>query len=335
MQLDEIRDTKNQLLSELSAVDLLALAKELDQFDLAYRNLLTFPRYVRFGIELEYEQFDRTKVGQFIKNSRIMWSSVEDESLSSGGEVVSPRLTDNRKTWENLKAICEFLRINKVDTCHSAGLHIHVGAHILGDNMNAWRRFAKLCTIYERILIRFGYGDKVNARSSLLGYARPVGYKFLNSIDRLLNNKDFFSIREFYYQIYDDKKNALNLRSLEFLSGIVPFNTIEFRNFNSTVDEAIIQNDINAACRMVLAAANKDFDEDFLDFKIKKLKDCHLSKEQYLEQCNQVLLREMAEFVDLIFHSTEDKLYFMKQYIKGFETKTNHDACEYARVLAK
>ena len=231
--------------------------------------------------------------------------------------------------------LCAYLKAKNADTKHNAGLHIHVGAHILGENLDAWRRFAKLYTIYERVLIRFGYGDKVNARSTLFAYAKPVGLKFLESIECLDENKSLTTSRKFYKQIYDLKKNAINLRNLEFLQAIVSFNTLEFRNFNATTEETIIQNDINAACHMLLAAANKNLDEDFLNYKLRQLEKDSLSEKVYIEQCSQVLLREMAELVDLIFDNNQDKIYFISQYIKGFETCESSDAIVCRKFLKK
>ena len=332
MQLESFNMAGNEEFSKLKAVDLLALTQELEKVYLEYRDNLE--RKVRFGVELEYENIDESGVGQYIAKHKLGWKSTEDVTLKSGGEAVSPRLCDERKTWENLKILCEYLRTKNADTTHNAGLHIHVGAHILGESMDAWRRFAKLYTVYERVLIRFGFGDKINARSTLFDYARPVGLTFLDSIRDLDTSKGLNASRKFYKQIYNVKKNAINLRSLEFLNAIVYMNTLEFRNFNSTTEEVIIQNDINAACHMLLAAADKNLDEEFLNYKIRQLANSSLNEKAYLEQCNEILLRDMAELVDLIFDNNQDKIYFIRQYIKGFETSLNPEV-KMARELVK
>lgn len=334
MQLQNIDMKTNDEFSRLKAIDLLHLTQELDDIYLEYRDSLNLERKVRFGIELEYEGVDKTSVDAFLDKQKLNWKSVFDETLISGGEAVSPQLFDQRKTWENLRMLCEYLKSKKADTRHNAGLHIHVGAHILGENIDAWRRFAKLYTIYERVLIRFGFGDKINARSTLFDYAKPIGLTFLETVCDLDESKSLFASKKFYKQIYNIKKNAINLRSLEFMSGIVNMNTLEFRNFNSTTEETIIQNDINAVCHMLLAVVSKNLDEDFLDYKLRQLQGYALDEQTYLEQCSQILLRDMAELVDLIFDNNQDKIYFMRQYIKGFDTCISSEV-KMARELVK
>lgn len=334
MTLQTIDMSANNEFTKLKAIDLLGITQELEGLYLEYRDTLNLERKVRFGIELEYEGLDKSKVEEFIGKQKIDWKSEEDITLKSGGEAVSPKLFDQRKTWEDLRKICEFLRFQNADTTHNAGVHIHVGAHLLGDNLDAWRRFAKLYTIYERVLIRFGYGDKVNARRTLFSYAKPVALSFLEHISELDERRSLTTSKNFFRQIYNVKENAINLRSLEFLRAIVNFNTLEFRYFNSTTEEAIIQNDVNVACHMLLAAASKDLDEDFLNFKLRQLEKASLNEKAYLEQCSQILLREMAELVDLIFDNNKDKIYFMKQYIRSFETSTSSEV-KYAREMVK
>ncbi len=334
MQLQVPNLAANDEFSKLSAIDLLLLSQELDSIFLEYRESLNLERKVRFGIELEYEGVERKDFTDFLMRQKLNWKSAEDESLISGGEAVSPQLFDQRKTWENLQAICEYLKSKKADTRHNAGLHIHVGAHILGENVDAWRRFAKIYTIYERVLIRFGFGDKINARSTLFSYAKPVGLQFLASVSDLDKRRSLATNRRFFKQIYDVKKNAINLRCLDFLSAIVNMNTLEFRNFNSTTEETIIQNDVNAVCHLLLAAASKNLDEDFLDYKLKQLKNYFSSERAYLEQCSQILLREMAELVDILFDNNQDKIYFMRQYIKGFESCADSEV-KMAKELVK
>lgn len=334
MQLCSVDLVSNEEFAKLKAIDLLNLTQELENIYLEYRDSIGLERNVKFGVELEYEGTTKSSTDDFIKKHNLGWKSTDDETLKSGGEIVSPRLIDERKTWENLRILCENLRERQADTCHNAGLHVHVGAHILGENIDAWRKFAKLYTIYERVLIRFGFGDKINARSTLFGYAKPIGLFFLENISSLDEKKSLYNIRKFYKNIHNVKENAINLRSLDFLRAVVNMNTLEFRNFNSTTEEIIIQNDINAACHMLLAAASKNLDEDFLDFKLRKMEHDAISEKAYLEQCTQILLREMAELVDLIFTNNLDKVYFMRQYVKSFDNTTCKETIM-ARELVK
>ena len=66
---------------------------------------------------------------------------------------------------------------------------IHVGAHILGEDIKNWQTFIKIYIAYEHILFRFLYGDKINARKSLNEYAPPTADLLYNKIEKLDNYK--------------------------------------------------------------------------------------------------------------------------------------------------
>lgn len=65
-----------------------------------------------------------------------------------------------------------------------------------------------------------------------------------------------------------------------------------------------------------MAAKRKDIAEDFLDYKIEHE---FLSYRGHENRYNEVCLKDALEFVDLVFDSNIDKIYFLKQYLKDFE----------------
>ena len=73
----------------------------------------------------------------------------KDSSLVNGGEVQSPKMIDDKECWAELKQVCDFLTSHNADTSKNAGGHIHIGAHVLGNELNAWKDFIKLYTAYE------------------------------------------------------------------------------------------------------------------------------------------------------------------------------------------
>ena len=52
--------------------------------------------------------------------------------MESGGEIVSSRLSDEKRVWQDLYLICELLKCNDAKTDKNAGLHVSVGTHLLG-----------------------------------------------------------------------------------------------------------------------------------------------------------------------------------------------------------
>ena len=75
------------------------------------------------------------------------WTTDEDDSLNFGKEIISPKLCDDIKYWQELKLICDYLKKIKADTFHNAGGHIHISSCVLGKDVEAWRNFIKVYTI--------------------------------------------------------------------------------------------------------------------------------------------------------------------------------------------
>lgn len=300
----------NTPISKMSRIEILHLKNEIMNFSLPFREKLNLPKSVSFGIEIEYEDVDKKLVDDFIRKNMSSWMSTTDKTLVSGGEVVTPTLQDQIKAWQNLRKICEFLRQNKVNTAFNSAVHVHVGSHILHDK-EAWRRFLKFYTVYERVFVRFAFGDKINARRSFLEYAAPIALKLLNDREKLEAGE--FKSLDF---MVNNKKVGLNIRGTRGYEK--EGNTLEFRSFNSTDKETIIQNNVMVATNMMLTAAH-NLDEDFLDYKLRQLSIQGLSPEQYFTSCGQIATAEALEFADLTFNNDFDKMCFLKQYFKGFE----------------
>ena len=93
----------------LRGSDLQDLLLEIEKYLLEYRNTLNLPRNLTFGVELEYEGFNRMHSSKFLKENLEGWVSKSDGSLKFGGEITSPIMIDDKKYWEELKKICDFL----------------------------------------------------------------------------------------------------------------------------------------------------------------------------------------------------------------------------------
>ena len=310
-------DKRNDNFSDLKGIELLDLLVKIENYDLEYRTSLGLNEKITFGIEIEYERLSKSLVRLFLNRNLEKWFSRPDGSLIFGGEVISPILRDNEKTWQDIKKICTFLRRRRVVTSDNAGGHIHVGAQILGDDHSKWRKFVKTYAVYEDVLFRFLYGDKLTARKSLKKYAPPIAKAIFWQIDDINKAKDIFDIRDGLP--LESRAQAVNFTNVKFHKlddQVRTKNTVEFRCPNSTVEEVIWQNNINALVKLLLATSSIDFDEEFIDYKINNGEGPN-SKKQYTY--NEVLLKKVLEFVDLIFDNNQDKIYFLRQYLKNFE----------------
>lgn len=322
MKYEFIDSKKNDMFSSLRGIDLQKLLTEVEQYLLEYRDTLNLPKNVTFGCEIEYEGLSKEKTDQYIRRELHDWSSDIDYSLDSGGEVKSPVMTDDIKYWRELRNVCKYLSKKGADTVHYAGGHIHVGTCALGGEVEAWRQFLKLYTLYESVIFRFVYGDKINWRAKQLRFARPMAdfiYRSLpviNSITLLLDIKSILTPSEF------NRCFAINFCNVNVNdpNDNTSKNTIEFRSPNATTNSIVWQNNINAFTKMLLAARNGKLDEDFLDYK---LADEFVPFENAEYMYSMVNLRKVLEFVDLVFDNNLDKIYFLRQYLKDLRDGYN------------
>lgn len=310
--LNFIDSTKNDKISYLRGLDLQELIVQIENYYLEYRDTLNLINDVTFGTEIEYEGIDRYHTDKFIENKEE-WRSKGDGSLNSGGEIISPVLTDQIKTWQELKEICSFLKQKKVITTGNAAGHVHVGAHILGNDCNKWIKFIKLYIIYEHIIFRFIYGDKINLRKKGIEYAKPIADDLYAILHKIIKIKD---VRELSNLLPDHKYQAINFKNINYHNVLSKRtkNTLEFRGPNASSEEIIWQNNINALTKSMLSP--NSLDEEFLNYKLKYERVSYITAPHLY---TQICLKNVLEFCDLVFDNNLDKVYFLRQYIKGFQ----------------
>lgn len=204
----------NDMFSKFNNSDLKYLLNEIEKYYLEYRTNLGLPKNITFGVEIEYEKVFKRTADKFITENYKNWISEKDDSLIIGGEIISPVMKDKKKYWKELREVCEFLSKRKADTLHNAGGHIHVGACTLGDDLDSWKNFIKLYTVYEHILSRFFYGDKFNARKHILEFAEPVAPILYNRIDAFNSSSTIHSLKWKFPAM--DKCQALNFCNVDF-----------------------------------------------------------------------------------------------------------------------
>ena len=305
-------------LGELKGKDLLEYLTLVENTLLDLRSNLNLDKDLTFGIEIEYEGLSKRITDNFIDDKMEEWSSKRDGSLKFGGEITSPIMTDEEKYYKELKMVCDFLNKHKVDTSKNAGGHIHIGANILEDNKTYWKNFLKIYSVYESVIFRFAYGDKLSARSGLKKYAKPVSNLLLGAIKNL-EEHDYGNNIRLYIPAYE-KYQAVNFRNVSENAKFKDTkNTIEFRSPNGCSNEVVWQNNINVFAK-ILMTSKKNIDTEYLDYKLKN-EFINPDKDEYLY--NMVNLKLAIEFCDFIFSDDIDKLYFLRQYLKDFDEVYN------------
>ena len=322
-----ITSEKNDDFILLRGRDLQDLLVEVENYFLEYREKINLPSNVTFGVEIEYEGVSRVKTNKFIDKNLKDWISKDDGSLQSGGEVTSPIMKDQVKYWRELKKVCEYLSKKGADTSHNAGGHIHIGANVLGYDVEAWRAFLKLYTVYENVIFRFVYGDKISGRRELLKYAPPTAdfiYRLMPMINKAKSEHD---IKNILLLLTKKRHVALNFDNVGFRK-----NTFEFRSPNASTNAVIWQNNINAVSKMLVSSKDKVLDEEFLDYKLEH-EYFPYSENDYLYDV--VNLKNVLEFVDLVFDNNLDKIYFLRQYLKNFQDNYGLSLAVKARRFVK
>lgn len=301
--------------SKLKVRDKIELLSELSDYLIPYRSSLNFSENITFGLEMEYESLSRIMLAD--KHQIDEWRSCEDPTLSCGGEIKSPVLTDKDTTWEDLQAVCALFRINRVDTFGNCGGHIHFGKKIFDDNLEYFRNFLKLIMLYEPILFYFGYGDKLIGRRLIYKYAPPIAsslYKNKRRINKSNCFEELLDVIPFF-----DKNQSICFKNLDFEGYYEFYNTIEFRFPNSSSEEVIWQNNINVLGKLLMYACSESFDKHLVDYRLFVLDQSRFNKRMY----ESLQLDLALEFADLIFTDTLDKVNFLKQYYKLYREDNN------------
>ena len=307
----------NDALLSFPRIDLRKLFDLINSSELGLRDKLGIDKSISFGMEIESEYVKKAihKLIERVKTKNV-WKAGYDMSLKDGVEVKSPILTDEKGAWEDLNSICSFLREHsKIDA--NAGGHVHVGAQILGDDLQSWVNFIKLWGVYENIIFRFASGEYLTYRPHLYRYAEPVARDFLEKYNKLNPKEEtlYFLLHDF--ECHDDRDFAINLTNVVCSDPktLKDRNTIEFRCPNGTLNPSIWQNNVNFFVKILNYSKNPKYDSDTIDRRYKSIKRKNLKLEDY----NEIYIKQMLELCDLMFDNNLDKIYFLKQYLKSFE----------------
>lgn len=302
-----INENDNDILSKFNEKDLNQLLKLLRLYKINYRDSLNLDKNSTFGVEIEFENNNPSRVEEMInlynRVNESNWKFKPERSIYNGYEVSSPKLTDTKDSWIELKDICNIIKNNGGKITDRASSHVHMGDQILDDNITYWLNFLKLYCAYENILFRFSYGEYECERASLYEYAHPIASEIENYLVSA-EKPNIWSLIIFFSSRY--KSGGISVRK-------PLMNTIEFRSANGTLNPIIWQNNINFYEHFLRYSTNSNFDFDRINYRMK-------NQEFSLEYYNKVNIEEALELADLIFDNNLDKINFLRQYLKNFKT---------------
>ncbi len=302
----------------------------------SYRKTIGIASEYLFGTELEFTGVYLSEVCKVLKEKSVPyrfalnhksrgftkydeWYVDIDSTVTKkvngeffGGEVSSRILYDEKKTWLELRYICESLKelgatIN--DTCSN---HIWVNLSNIKNERYFFEVLAKIITIYEMEIEHFYMGDAYRKRESSYDYARSLTGHLLNHI----NNVDF-NKPDYFYKFINDGTTFFTVRDGVNLQKYQNRKMIEIRYPNGSINESTIQNNINFTLKLILAIVGELFDPSELTNIINKDKEIIFNKWIF----NETSLENFEYLAKTISRSAEDLNDFMSQYEKVLATK--------------
>lgn len=324
------KEDGNEMFSKLRFLELKYFLYYLDRYYLEYRDKLGISCDITFGLEIELENFKGTiadlwpfECGIYEIVGNKNWVVKNDITLVRGRELATEVYTDNEKTWDDIRRVCDYSS-NYLEVGERSAGHVNIGSQILTNNALYWYRFLKLWSIYENIIYRFSYGEYLSYLPYIKNGSKPVASILLDRMEFLKNfiNDDArkLVINAFPKEIKPGflKKNGLSfykmLDKLDY-SKYEYDNVVEIRTPISTLDTIIWQNYVNFFVHLLLYCKSDKYDDDILEKRKNKINNIVLDINNY----DYIYVEQALELCDMIFNNNRDKIYFLKQYIKGFD----------------
>lgn len=277
---------------------------------------LNLPKEVTFGVEIEFENAKLSTLEQKITLSKMNnlisndWKLKQDDSLVEnskkgfGGELVSPVLNDQQEAYKQIRNACHIIETSDGKATDRCGGHIHIGSNLLEDDIKNYLRLARLWTVFENEIVRFGLGTDELPRESMAYYAQSSA-KLLRHIELLEKQSKNCNLDDFIRCYGFEKRVAL---SFFYLNKEKSFHTLEVRCPNGTIDPDIWKNNINFFTKFFLSCKDKRKDWNMIERMFQEKKN-----NMEIDEYNIDKARLLTDFV---FNDEQDKNNFMLQYKK-------------------
>lgn len=350
------------ILSSLSESQLRDLLLKINNLPLRFRRNLNLPSYISFGNEIEVNNLNLSSaefvvelfndVHDLKSNQRFVVK--EDQTVDS--EITSPILTDTEEQWELFRDMYEVLNGTGATIGENTSCHIHYGTHMI-NTPHKLSLLLKTLVVFEPIIFKFGYGEDMTARESIVYRDERVIFspimfpqrvrKFTDVLDNYKRSSPGVMSSCFKSFLTQDMhyRPVFNFNNFDFskLQYEIEYDSpnkddhLEVRCNNGTLKPEIAQNDINLVAHIIWAVNEGLMDEEYIEQEYAKYKkkkynfDCPYMIIDSFEQgekynrllagFDKVRLDKAIKLADMVFITDIDKLYFLKQYLKLFSVK--------------
>ena len=293
---------------------------------MAYRYSLGLNEKYQFGTEIEfkhvplielYEMYSQKHLPvDFIKAHKMItpsptydrWildidATVTDliDSKHVGGELSSKIMQDYTRNWIELQKICQVLREADARINEYCSNHITVNLSAVGNINRFFEYLTRIIVVYETEIETFYQGEYPRVRETRWEYARDMASR----LSKIVRSIDFSSPTFMGELIHDH--NCFMFRDAISLYKFPGQHLMEFRYPNGTINEEVIQNNINFTMKLVDAIANGKFDLSTLDRQIDKFDVSSWMR----VQANPY---KWGELIEIISQSIGDKAAFDEQF---------------------
>lgn len=299
-----------------------------EDFEYEYVNVLNGSTNT-FGLEIEIVDGDMNKIAQELYDLGICgsnrqlgyhsrgvegkWKLERDSSLgSSGGELISPPLTDSPDTWRTIKKVCDVAKKHNSRVNSSCGGHIHTSMDPLDTARYRWQRFFKTTGSFEPVMYRVAGGEAGHVREGVRHYAMPFednASRAFSYNHPVSDANDINRIARFASRY--DRYRGINLTNIH--TDYKP-NTIEMRYFNSSLTPGVLQANIKIANGIIFASEKARIGNESPSEAMKRRGNILLRQNTNNNPDNH---NKVRDFVDIAFTRKKDKDSVLKLYSKN------------------
>lgn len=258
--------------------------------------LLSIPRNVNFGLEIEINDVNFDEVARLIKNM-CNWHVYLDYSCGEfSAEIVTPVLNNTKETWLILNKIAKTIK-HLAPNYHGCNFQINYDLDLLSDDEEVVY-FLKLFAAFEKIIFSYSRGYDEKLLVDIDTYIRPINV-CLNEYLKISNESVIKAITNTKHEAICIKKDPTKYAK----------NLIEIRTPNGTGNIRLWQNYITFFYYLINFVNKKHY--SFIDSEYER------NKSIYIQEYYQNLDIKRAEYLaNQIFPNEKDKTLFLNQYMQ-------------------